>query len=82
MNDFELDEQMKSYLSHKMGMPFEQLVETDAEDIDSHIEKRSGIRMRLANAIGGMISRGSLYIFFHRFWTGEYVDNKLSKIKS
>ena len=60
---------------------FDDVVAMDAMSLDSHIEKKIGKRLRLSTAVGRLIGRGSLYTFFNRLLTREWIDRQIEKIK-
>ena len=59
---------------------FDDIMEMDAMSLDGHIEKNIGKKLRLSTVIGRLISRGSLYTFFNRLLTREWIDREIKKI--
>lgn len=60
---------------------FDDVMAMDAMSLDSHIEKNIGKRLPLSTAVGRLIGRGSLYTFFNRLLTREWIDRQIEKIK-
>lgn len=60
---------------------FDEIMEMDAVSLDSHIEKNIGKKLRLSTVIGRLIGRGSLYTFFNRLLTREWIDRQIERIK-
>lgn len=82
MTNFKLNEKTKAYLSQKTGLDYTALVEMSAEDIDKHIEQKViKKKLRLSQSLNGMTGRGSLYIYFNRFFTRHNIEKELSRIK-
>lgn len=59
---------------------FDDIMEMDAVSLDGHIEKNIGKKLRLSTVIGRLIGRGSLYTFFNRLLTREWIDREIEKI--
>jgi len=60
---------------------FDDVMAMDAVSLDSHIEKNIGKHLRLSTVVGRLIGRGSLYTFFNRLLTREWIDSQIEKIK-
>lgn len=70
----------KASINRTVGLDFERLQKMSAEEIDAFIEKRIGKRLTPANALKGMISRGSVFLFGNRLMSSDYIDRRLSEI--
>ena len=60
---------------------FVDLMDIDATSLDSHIERKIGKKLCLSTNIGRLIGRGSLYSFFNRLWTQEWIDKQIERIR-
>lgn len=60
---------------------FDDVMRMDAMSLDSHIEKKIRKRLRLSTVVGRLIGRGSLYTYFNRLLTREWIDRQIEKIK-
>ncbi|MBO5254870.1 MAG: hypothetical protein J6K91_05970 [Opitutales bacterium] len=67
MNMLTLNPELKDVISRDVKLPFSKVEEMSAEEIDSHIEKTVGKKLRLGFDIGNICSRGSVYISAKRF---------------
>lgn len=77
---FKLNNKTKESIYASTGMKADFIANTDIDKIDSTIESRIGKKLTFSTAIGGIISRGSVYLMFERFFTSKEIDRKLSKI--
>lgn len=68
---FELSETTKQIISRKVGIPYEQLLEMDDEEIEAHIEKKIGRKITWPK--GAKVDR-------LRIRTMEEVDRRINKI--
>ncbi|MBQ7734763.1 MAG: hypothetical protein IJT61_02375 [Bacteroidales bacterium] len=59
---------------------FSEVMDMDALSLDRHIERQIKKRLRLSAVFGNLIGRGSLYTYFNRLLTREWIDQQLSKI--
>ena len=83
MTNFKLNEKTKTYLSQKTGFDYTTLIEMSAEEIDKHIEQKViKKKLKFSKVLSGMIGRGSLYIYFNRFFTRQTIEKELSRIKA
>lgn len=57
------------------------IARADVSEIDANIEKKTGKTLIPAIAIGNLISRGSVYLMFRRFFSRAEIDRQLDKIK-
>lgn len=79
--DFKLNDKTKASINRTLGMDYNTLISLDVEEIDRHIEKRTGKKLSLSSSFGNLVNRGSLYIYFNRFFTEEGIEKKLKSIK-
>lgn len=79
--DFQLNDKTKESINRTLGMDYDTLIGMDVESIDHHIEKRTGRKLSLSSSLGGFINRGSLYIYFNRFFTEKGINRGLKLMK-
>ncbi len=80
-NSYSLSNTAKSNIVRNLRLSsFDDIMEMDAMSLDGHIEKNIGKKLRLSTVIGRLISRGSLYTFFNRLLTREWIDREIKKI--
>lgn len=77
---FKLNNKTKESIHASIGMKTDFIANADIEKIDSNIESRIEKKLTFSTTIGGLISRGSVYLMFERFFTAKEIDRKLSKI--
>ena len=81
-NAYTLSDTAKSNIVKDLRLTsFSEIMDLDALSLDSHIEKQIRRRLRLSVGLGNLIGRGSLYTFFNRLLTREWIDQQLSKIR-
>lgn len=79
---YTLSDNTKANIARNLQLAsFGDVVEMDAESLDCHIEKKIGKKLQLSTVIGRLIGRGSLYTFFNRLLTREWIDRQIEKIK-
>ena len=79
-NSYSLSNTAKSNIVRNLRLSsFDDIMEMDAMSLDGHIEKNIGKKLRLSTVIGRLISRGSLYTFFNRLLTREWIDREIKK---
>lgn len=81
MKSFELNRESLRSIHNLTGMDAMTIARTDVSVIDTNIEKRNGIKLRPAIAIGNLTSRGSVYLMFKRFFSKAEIESKLDKIR-
>lgn len=80
-NFYSLSDTAKNNIVRNLRLSsFDDIMEMDAVSLDGHIEKTLGKKLRLSTAIGRLIGRGSLYTFFNRLLTREWIDRENEKI--
>jgi len=79
--DFKLNDKTKANINRTLGMDYDTLIGMDVESIDRHIEKRTGRKLSLSSSFGNLVNRGSLYIYFNRFFTEKGIAKGLNSIK-
>lgn len=78
---FKLNQKSKNRISKSVGLPFEQVVSMDVEDLDNQIEKQIGKKLYPSYRKGNtLINRGSVYMYLQRLISRSSIDEKLSKI--
>ena len=78
---FSLSDATKNNIVRNLRLSsFDDILEMDAVSLDVHIEKNIGKKLRLSTVIGRLIGRGSLYTFFNRLLTREWIDREIEKI--
>ena len=80
MKMFKLNNRTKESIHAGTGMNTDFISNSDIDKIDSNIESLIGKKLTFSTVIGGLISRGSVYLMFERFFTRKEIDRKLSKI--
>ncbi|GAH21973.1 unnamed protein product [marine sediment metagenome] len=75
-----LNEFTKDYISQKVGITSDNLINMSSCDIDREIEKdMHGKKLKL-KLTKGMIPRGNIFIFLGRLVPTWVIDKKLAKI--
>jgi hypothetical protein len=78
---FTLNDKTKRSIGNRIGINTNELVELDAEDIDRHIERKIGKKLKSEPERDiRLIGRGSVYMFLLRLIGTKEIDAKLSKI--
>lgn len=78
---FRLNSKSKKGIHSTTGMDADIIANTDVNVIDSNIESYADVELKPATKIGGLLSRGSVYLMFQRFFTNNEIEHQLSKIK-
>lgn len=78
---FKLNKETKEFVYSTTGMDVEKIIYSDISEVDSAIEKHTNKKLKPALTLGGLFSRGSVYLMMNRYFTRKYVDHQLSKIK-
>lgn len=81
MEKFKLNTKTKLDIHSSTGMDANFIANADVSVIDSRIEKLHHTKLKPATKIGGLLSRGSVYLMFQRFFTHNEIEQQLSKIK-
>lgn len=81
MKRFKLSDVTCRGIKMATGMDVQNIIETDVFDIDSHIENRVGRKLTPSVNIGGLTSRGSVFLFFNRLFSREYIDSQIARIR-
>lgn len=80
-NQYRLSETAKSNIARNLRLSsFDEVIAMDAVSLDGHIEKNIGKKLSLSTMIGRLIGRGSLYTFFNRLRTREWIDEQIEQI--
>lgn len=82
MNTFKLNPISLKYIHADTGMDGRFIANADTSVIDRNIEKRSGSKLKPALFIGNISPRGSVYLMLKRFFTDNFINGKLKKIKA
>lgn len=78
---FKLNQKTRASIAKSTGLSFDQILSMDAEEVDSHIEKKIGKKLNPSYRKGSsFVNRGSVYMFLQRLVSRETVDKKLAKI--
>lgn len=80
MNDFKLNNKSKAGIERMVGLPYNDIVSMNVEDIDRHIERKIKKKLRYVSYIGNLIGRGSILLFFNRLISREEIDKGISRI--
>lgn len=78
---FRLNSKTKKDIHSATGMDVDFIANTDVDTIDSNIESYADACLKPATKIGGLLSRGSVYLMFQRFFTNNEIEHQLSRIK-
>ena len=78
---YNLSDTAKRNIAANLQLPsFSDIIDMDAMSLDQHIEKKIGKKLRLSTSIGRLIGRGTMYTFFNRILTREWIDKQIEKI--
>lgn len=78
---FELNKKTKQAIERSTGLSFEQIISMDAEEVDAHIERKIGKKLKASYRKGSsLVNRGSVYMFLERLVSRRTIDKKLAKI--
>lgn len=66
MKTITLSPALKEIISRDVGMPFAEIKKSSAAEIDRHIEKKSGKKIRIGFGYN-VCGRGSVYVSLKRF---------------
>ena len=78
---YNLSDTAKRNIAANLQLPsFGDIIDMDAVSLDQYIEKKIGKKLKLSTSIGRLIGRGSLYTFFNRILTREWIDKQIEKI--
>ena len=77
----ELTTYTKKRIEKDTGLSYEQLKMLSIEEIDAHVEKRVGKKLRPVNRLRSYVSRGSALLFLNRLISREEINKKFSHIK-
>ena len=81
-NVYTLNDRTKANIARDLQVSsFDDVMDMDALTLDSHIEQNIGKKLRLSASLGRLIGRGSLYSWFDRLLSREWIDRKLMKIR-
>lgn len=75
-----LNRQTQESLSRRLGKTYDEMLQMSAEDLDALVEKRIGKKLTPAFSLKNMVNRGSVYLFFKRLLSREYMDRLLARI--
>lgn len=78
---FRLNSKTKKDIHSSTGMDVDFIANNDVKVIDSNIESYTDKHLKPATNIGGLLSRGSVFLMFGRFFTNNEIERQLSKIK-
>lgn len=81
MLKFRLNSKTKNDIRSSTGMDVDFIANNDVHVIDSKIESFNDTHLKPATKIGGLLSRGSVFLMFQRFFTNSEIERQLSKIK-
>ncbi len=81
MARFKLNNKTKSDIHSATGMNTDYIANADVSVIDERIESFTHAKLKPATSIGGLLSRGSVYLMFRRFFTQDEIERQLSKIR-
>ncbi len=81
MGKFRLNNRTKSEIYSSTGMDSDFIANADVSVIDSRIENLHHTKLKPATLIGGLLSRGSVYLMFKRFFTKTEIEQQLSRIR-
>lgn len=74
------DSKTEEYISKSVGLPYEEIVNMSDEDLDAHIEKKIGKKLKPSCDILGFFGRGSVYLYLKRLIKMEDIEKRLAKI--
>ena len=75
-----LSEFTKEYISQKVGISSDELINMSSCDIDREIEKDIHGRKLELKLVKGIITRGNIFIYLGRLISTRIIDKRLSKI--
>lgn len=68
-----LNEQTRQTLSRKLGKTYNEMLQMSAEELDALVEARIGKKLTSAFSLKNMVNRGSVYLFFKRFTSRNFI---------
>lgn len=74
MGQFRLNNKTKLDIHSITGMDTDFIAGADISVIDSKIEARNNKKLKPATKIGGLLSRGSVYLMSQRFFTHNEIE--------
>lgn len=81
MSRFKLNKETRSDIFSATGMDVEKIINSDISVVDSNIEEHIHHKLKPAFNLGGLLSRGSVYLMLNRYFTRSYIDRQLARIK-
>lgn len=82
MRKFKLNKRTKQDILSATGMDVDMIINSDISVVDSNIEERISRKLTPAFKLGGLFSRGSVYLMLNRYFSRNFIDRQLAKIKS
>lgn len=80
MKEFKLNNKTAESIFQTTGMSVEEIANADVLTVDNSIQKQIDRKLTPAIELGGLLSRGSVYFMFDRFFTEKDINNGIASI--
>ena len=70
---------VKAFIERRVGLPYDEISRLDSDELQNHIEKRTGRKMVYSHKAKLSGSRGNPLLSLGRYKTMEEVDKAMSK---